>query len=183
MIYVIEWLTKAPVYSWGNRIPYERWLIVSILPQRTECKLYDAANQHIYIKNLKFTRSYGRNWGIGPVSEADDELIFRKLACHFHPITISMHQLTLQPIVAAEVSPSVLVTFTVWRLNLSSLTRNTIIDLARLLHHTRRATHPHDLSQHINSLEMIRKSRHGARGFRKVSTGCLTCKWVGSRQQ
>ena len=62
------------------------------------------------------------------------------------------------------------------RLNYFSLARNILLDLAPLLQQTRGAILCHDLSHHSNGSVMIRKLRYGARGVRKVSTGCLTCK-------
>jgi hypothetical protein len=72
--------------------------------------------------------------------------------------------------------PLVLVSFIGLRLNYFSLARNILLDLAPLLQQTRRAILRHDLSHHSNGPVMTKKSRLGARGVRKVSTGCLTCK-------
>lgn len=63
-----------------------------------------------------------------------------------------------------------------YALNDFPLACNNPLDLSPLLQHTDRAILCHDLTHYIVGPAMTKKLRHGARGVRKVSTGCLTCK-------
>jgi hypothetical protein len=95
------------------------------------------------------------------ISVADDKINGRGLV-------ISVHQLTLQPIMTAKGLVGL-------RL-ISLLSRFVItIDLSPS-DQARKAGLSYDLSCHIGGQLMIKKSRYGARGARKVSTGCKTCK-------